>query len=194
MINIVTYSAALVIRRLLCFLLGLKRGQLFTEPEPFRLSAAAASGFIAGIYSVFGGGFTKASLVSALMLIALTPAATYLYGGLATRSDISGVRRDAGLLSAVFTAVLGLSAMSIAGFSPAFTASVFLTLCAAAAGGAFRGGVVGMGLRACLFRVALSSARDRRGDRRNSAPHRNCASDACLLRMRDGIFACGSGI
>lgn len=144
MINIVTYSAALVIRLLLCFLLGLKRGQLFTEPEPFRLSAAAASGFIAGIYSVFGGGFTKASLVSALMLIALTPAATYLYGGLATRSDISGVRRDAGLLSAVFTAVLGLSAMSIAGFSPAFTASVFLTLCAAAAGGAFRGGVVGM--------------------------------------------------
>lgn len=143
MINAVTYSAALVIRLLLCFLLGLRRGRLFTEPEAFRLSAAAATGFICGLYRIFGGGFTETSLLSAIIMIALTPAAAYLYGGLANRPDISAVRHDIGLLTAVFSSILGLSSVNIGGLSPALTVSVLLTLCAAATGGAFRGGIVG---------------------------------------------------
>ena len=190
MINIVTYSAALVIRLLLCFLLGLKRGQLFTEPEPFRLSAAAASGFIAGIYSVFGGGFTKASLVSALMLIPLTPAlrrachkTRHLRSTAGRGSAFGGIHGGAGAFGdehcGIFAGVYGIC------------------LSDALRGGCRRGlprRGRRDGLRACLLRVALSRARDRRGDRRNSAAHRNGASDACLLRMRDGIFACSAGI
>lgn len=152
LINIVTYSAVLIMRILLCRVLGLRRGKnrvSFREPEAIRLATAASAGFISGLYGIFDGGFEKSCLYSALFLIALTPAVTFLYGGVSGKPEISGMRHDAGVLAMMFTLVLSLTSLTLfggglAGFSPAVIVSVFLTLCTAFSGGAFRGGIVGM--------------------------------------------------
>ena len=147
LINLVTYSAALLLRILLCRVLDLQSGKTgvsFREPITLRMAVASAAGFISGIYGIFDGGFEKSCLYSALFLIFVTPAVTFLYGGISGRGERFSARHDAGVLAILFSVVLSLGSFSFLGFSLNRIAAIFLTLCVSATGGALRGGIAGM--------------------------------------------------
>ncbi len=149
--RLVSYSVALVIRILLCRVLGAskKKGTSFTEPSSVKMATSSAAVFIIGIYNIIGSGFTKGALYSALLMTVIAPTMTYLYLGITEQGAASSARHDAGVLSLIYTLVLSFSGFGwggspFSGFSPNTILASAITLCASAGGGAFRGGAVGM--------------------------------------------------
>lgn len=151
-IRLVCCLAALLLRVLICRVLGLTTGKLgvrFAEPVSMRAATAAAAGFIQGLYGIFDSGFERSALYSALFLIAAAPAVTVLYSGIRGGEGRFNAGRDLGILSMMFTLILSLEGLrggvlAPIGFSASVIVSVFLTLSTAFSGGAFRGGLVGM--------------------------------------------------
>ena len=151
LVHFIAYSTALAIRILICRLLSQNssKGTSFKEPSTAKMATSATAVFIIGLYNIIGSGFAKSALYSALIMMALAPAMTYLYCGITERGPVSSAKHDAGMLAILYTLVLSASGFKwfgflASGFSAHKILAAFLTLCASAGGGAFRGGAVGL--------------------------------------------------
>ena len=143
-ISLIASVLIVVLRLLVGYLFGGRRATLFREPIAIRLAIGSVGGFVVGLYGIFAGGFEKELLWKALFLIAAVPLLALLYEGASHSREDRSLRRDAGILAVLYTVLLSLSDVVFYGFSLSLTAAFYLTLLSAVAGGALRGGMVGM--------------------------------------------------
>ena len=103
-------------------------GAPFTERVAYRVTGAAVSVFVTGVYRVFGGGFRFYDLFALMLVTAAAALAALLYCGLFEERDrLFAYSRETGLAALVLTGIFAMRTVSFFGVYPAAVAAA---LCA----------------------------------------------------------------
>ena len=153
------YTAALVLRIILCRSLSVKerRQKLFGEPFALRAAVGCAAAFSVGIYRMIAGGFLLDDLGLTLIELAVTPAAAFIFNGALSPVKRFTVHYEAGTAALIACGVWALRGADIFGFSLCAFAAFIATLYVSKTGGVLRGGVIGL-LCGLAYSPSLSPA------------------------------------
>ena len=131
------YALSVVLRRGRLTVFGLEDGLAA------RISASVAGGFTVSLIRIIYGGFRYYDLLAAVFYLLCAAGATYAYSGFLDRERRESPSRDAGIAAIIFSSVLSLAGVTVAGISLSLVCAFALTLAAARRKGALYGVVAG---------------------------------------------------
>ncbi len=119
-------------------------GAVFEESVLIRCAVSGFGAFVFGLYRLIAGGFLYYDLFGLISGALLTPLVTLVLFPIFSLNDRTVKYREASRAVLMFIFVLSLKEVAIAGFTPSFSAALFITFWAAFATGSMRGCTVGL--------------------------------------------------